>query len=389
MTRGLARELRARDHGVRVVTARWPATLPARDCIDGVTVDRLPFPLPARRVGAVLRFCAGFVADTLRLRSIIRESAIDVVHVHCLGPNTLYAIAAAWALRKPLVLTTHGELQGDDTGMHRSAFMRLVHRLALRRAAWVTGCSEFTLRNVPFEILAPSSVVYNALRPSGELAGAAEDLARFFLIAARLTHNKGVDLALRAFAAARSRLRVEQLWIAGDGPERDGLEALAGELGVADRVRFIGQQTRAQVAGLLARSTVYLCPSRNEGFGLANLEAMGAGKPVVAFAVGGVSEVVIHQETGLLVPSGDMEAFGNALVQLAHDPALCQRLGRAGAARSERFNWPDIVDEYLAIYRAVSKARTGSDPSHHPTGYTGLSNSRRGKPQTRSLSRTA
>jgi glycogen(starch) synthase len=371
MTLGLARELGARGHGVRVVTARWPAYFAPHDRIDGIPVDRLAFPLPSRRVGDALRFCTGYFADLRQVRAVIQESRIDVVHAHCLGPNTLYAAAAARASHKPLVLTTHGELQGDDTGMHRSGFMRLVRRAALRRAAWVTGCSRFTLRNVPFQIRGPSSVVYNALRPSAFPAGGVHGEARFFLIAARLTHNKGVDLALRAFAAARAGLRDEELWIAGDGPERAGLEALSGQLGLADRVRFVGQQTHGQVADLLARSLLYLCPSRNEGFGLANLEAMSAKKAVVAFEVGGVSEVVIHLETGLLAPSGDIEAFGNAMVQLASDSALCERLGLAGAMRSERFNWPDIVDEYLAIYRAVSGAAAESDLTNPHTDQSG------------------
>jgi starch synthase len=130
---------------------------------------------------------------------------------------------------------------------------------------------------------------------------------------------------------------------------------------------------RTEVSALLSSATVFVCPSVYEPFGIVNVEAMACGRPVVASRVGGIPEVVVHEETGFLVPytpdpKGDPEdpaAFARALAervnQLARDPDLAVSMGKAGRARAiERFSWKSIAKETLELYqRLVAKPVTG------------------------------
>ena len=149
----------------------------------------------------------------------------------------------------------------------------------------------------------------------------------------RLSDEKGVD-TLVAAAAATPGLEVD---IAGEGPIRPSLEALAAELGVADRVRFLGRLGLPAVHDLLRASSVAVCPSRwYENMPLAILEAFACGVPVVGTGLGGIPELIEPGVDGAIVPPNDPRALGAALRDLAHDPARAHALGAAGRTKVER-----------------------------------------------------
>jgi glycosyltransferase involved in cell wall biosynthesis len=150
------------------------------------------------------------------------------------------------------------------------------------------------------------------------------------LAVARLDPQKGH----RHLLAAATDVPGAMFVLAGDGPERPALEALASTLGVADRVRFLG--TRDDVPELLAASDAVVLPSLYEGLPISALEAMAARRPVVATAIGGTDEAVVDGETGLLVPPADPAALAAALRRVLEDAALARRLGAAGRERVER-----------------------------------------------------
>jgi glycosyltransferase involved in cell wall biosynthesis len=162
-----------------------------------------------------------------------------------------------------------------------------------------------------------------------------------------LVRRKGFDLLL---AAARKIQRRPLVWIAGEGPERDELERLIG--GLAGRARLLGR--RDDVPDLLDAADVVAVPSRAEGLGVAALEAMAAGRPVVAARVGGLAEVVVDERNGLLVPPEDPSALAAAIQRLEGDPALRARLGAAGLGRlSEGYLASQMVAAYEKLYREV------------------------------------
>jgi glycosyltransferase involved in cell wall biosynthesis len=137
--------------------------------------------------------------------------------------------------------------------------------------------------------------------------------------------------------------------LVGEGRERPGLEAQARALGVAERVRFLGH--RDDVPELLAACDVFVLPSRYEGLPLSVLEAMAAAKPVVATAIEGTDEVVLHGETGLLVPPAAPSALAQGIRAVLADRALAARMGQAGRARVCReFSTNRMIDEVTGVY---------------------------------------
>jgi glycosyltransferase involved in cell wall biosynthesis len=151
--------------------------------------------------------------------------------------------------------------------------------------------------------------------------------------------------------------------IVGDGPERQEIESAVHALGLETAVRLCGP--RRDIPDLLARCDVFALSSRSEGGPISVLEAMAAGLPVVASDVGGVGEIVVDQQTGLLVPPGDPDALAAALERLLADPALRHRLGAAGRERAaQRFSLGALRAAHLELY-ARELARHGA-PSLMP-----------------------
>lgn len=168
------------------------------------------------------------------------------------------------------------------------------------------------------------------------------------LTLARLDAQKGLAVLLRAAELVAEA----QFVLAGEGPERGALEALAGELGLGDRVTFLGY--RVDVPDLLASSDLLVLPSLYEGLPVSVLEAMAASRPVVASAVAGTSEAVIDGETGLLVPSNDPAALAAAIRRLLRDRGLAARLGAAGRARVEaEFSGAAMVRKVSHVYEEL------------------------------------
>jgi len=175
--------------------------------------------------------------------------------------------------------------------------------------------------------------------------------------------RKGLPTLLRALVRVRRAVPDVRLTVIGDHPTRPALEALARDLGVADRVTFAGLLPHAEVLRRYAGARVLALPSEVEGFGLTLLEAMQRGVAVVGTTRGGSAELVTHGTSGLLVPPGDVDALAAALVALCTDDALHARLVAAGGASAARFTAARMVEATLAAYR-------GDDPPAPRAGGT-------------------
>ncbi len=191
---------------------------------------------------------------------------------------------------------------------------------------------------------------------AADLAGAA--LAALpgemrLLAMGRLHRNKGFDVAIRALALLPPGAHLS---IAGEGPERGALEALAREAGVAERVTFLGW--RSDIGALLAGCDVFVCSSRHEPLGNIVLESWSAGRPVVAAAAQGPSELIADGETGLLVPVEDAEALAWAIGALLADPQRAARIAQTGRAAYERdFTEAAVVARWRDFLAAVAPRR--------------------------------
>jgi glycosyltransferase involved in cell wall biosynthesis len=176
------------------------------------------------------------------------------------------------------------------------------------------------------------------------------------LTTARLDAQKGHRYLIEAAA----RVPKATFVFAGEGPERGALEAYAHMLGVDDRVVFLGY--RKDIPDLLASCDLFVLPSLYEGFPLSILEAMAAGKPVIASAAGGSDEAIVHEETGLLVPQADAASLTRTIQRVLSDPALALRLAAAGKARAyEEFSIETMVQRVTDVYHELLASRRFSN----------------------------
>jgi glycosyltransferase involved in cell wall biosynthesis len=174
----------------------------------------------------------------------------------------------------------------------------------------------------------------------------------YVLASGRLTHAKGFDLLLTAFSQLNGRTRATDLIIAGDGELRETLRQRVRELGLADRVHFFGQATPDQIVQLLNGSLFMVVPSRQEAFGVAALEAMAAGKPVLATRVGGLPEFVVGAANKLVEPSIDGLKQGlSEWLECDEAPGL---LGTQNRALAANYTWERTAEEYLQAYEVVA-----------------------------------
>jgi glycosyltransferase involved in cell wall biosynthesis len=291
----------------------------------------------------------------LELATIVRRERPHIVHVNSAKAAALGRVAA-WLTRVPIrIYTVHGWSYTAYTGAS-SALYLWVERL-LRPLTTVTVCVAESERRAGLEARtcdeATTVVIHNGVdltRPTAP--GSAAERCRLVTVG-RLQAPKDTLTLVRALAELPRG--VCEAVIVGDGPDRTTVENEVRRLGLESVVQLAGE--RNDVPELLAASDVFVLSSRSEGLPLSILEAMAAGLPVVATSVGGVSELVVEEETGLLVPPGDPQALAGAIERLLGDSTLRRRLGGAGRLRAEqRFDLVSTCQAHLDLYSALLAA---------------------------------
>ena len=293
-----------------------------------------------------------------RLVSIIGSVQPTIVHTHLQAPN-LYGRLAACLVRVPIVIATEHNVYTGKARRYIAA-ERILARLTSALVAVSSEVQQFLSRQLRLP-LARIRVIRNGVaapRPSTDGVAAQSALtARIGTVPtqlrvatiASLTSKKGHDVLLRALALVAGRgLRVSAVF-AGDGPERARLEMIAADLKLHESVHFLGAVSNP--ADVLAATDVFVLPSLVEGLPLALLEAMRAGKPVVATAVGGVPEAVTSGINGLLVPPADDVALADAIATLAASPRQRAELGDKARATADRdFTEQRYVGALASLY---------------------------------------
>ncbi len=208
------------------------------------------------------------------------------------------------------------------------------------------GCSGCDVRVIPnfvspLEYHPPPAGTRGAVAPSGH---------KVVIHMSNFRPVKRVRDVVRIFAGIRAAVPAT-LILAGDGPDRDAAEEEADHFNLGEDVRFLGKVN--QVADLLRSGDLFLLPSQTESFGLAALEAMACGVPVIASAVGGLPEVVESGVSGFLAPPGAIEDMVSEGIAILSDPARQARMGAAAAARARIFSAERVVPRYAALYEEV------------------------------------
>ena len=358
LARGLA------DEGVTVhVIAPSAPNLPLREEIDGIRVERFRYAPSELETLAYTGNMAQDVKSSWRARlallgylgadlaksvSARKEQRPDIVHAHWWFPSGLIGQGVKLLTGVPLVTTLHG----TDVRMAKSiTASRSFFRRVLRGSSAVTTVSSWLASEVTalapasHPIVAPMPVATERFSPGGN-----REPSRL-LFAGRLNEQKGLEHLLKAIAAME---RLTMLDVIGEGSDAQHLKQRASQLGISDRVVWHGQLDQDALLKFYRSATAVVVPSTDEGLGLVAAEALLCEAPVVAFRSGGLTDVIQHRTTGVLVTPGNTAELARALDTVLASPEHSAELGRAGRMFALSAFAPEAAArKYAEIYQQV------------------------------------
>jgi phosphatidylinositol alpha-mannosyltransferase len=318
------------------------------DVEPGVVSVGRSFPIPYN--GSIARLAFG-PRVMGRVRVALRRGRPDVVHVHePFAPSV--GLLALLNTRLPVVATFHASISRSRAyrvaaPALRPLYRRLAGRIAVSEEAKRTAERVF---GDGMHVI-PNGVEWSRFStlpaPSGSL----------ILFLGRMERRKGAAVAVEAFTALAERVPDAELVLAGEGPERRAVQDAVPEA-LSERVTFVGRVDPAELPEVFGRAAVVCAPSLGgESFGIVLIEAMAAGRPVVASSIPGYAAVVRDGVDGILVPPGDASELASALVRVLADPERARIMGASGRERAERYDWPVVAAEVEAVYEEA--VRTG------------------------------
>lgn len=266
----------------------------------------------------------------------------------------------AWLIKKIYKIPYIVSLRGGDVPGFRPYDFRIYHKLIgpFLRTIWRNAAAIVANSNglrqlaATFDSRFTISIIPNGIDIDAYKITGRDWMFPRLLSVGRIVHQKGLDLAMRALGDLKD---LDWEWhIAGDGPQMPILHSLAKQLGIADRVFFLGWQSREGLLKCYKQANLFLFPSRHEGMPNAMLEAMASGLPVIASCIAGNEELVVDGETGYLVPSEDVESLQAALKKLLMDPTLREQMGRASRQHVEaNYSWESTAQQYALLLEKV------------------------------------
>lgn len=342
--------LRARGHKVVLITSTKYEAVVEVDTVKTYNSWRLPT--------ALYGFMPVAMYDVLKV-----VKGCDVIHIHGY-PHFLadYLTITRLFHKRPLVLTFHGSFHQFTSPALR--YLKKLHNVVMLRfvglvdrfiAVSEAEKSEVTRQGIPRSKV---EMVYNGISSRYtelEKVKQKESGDRKILYLGRLTNSKNIELLVKAMPYVKERERDAKLILAGaDWGARKNLENLASTLGVETSVTFRGEVTEEQKMDLFASCDIFVHPSLQDIFSLSILEASTAGLPVIAFKVGGNSEMIIHGQTGMLVDDLSSEALSAAIINVLCDKELAQRMGeKAREFTLSKFSWEETISRLERIYYDV------------------------------------
>lgn len=351
----IARCLISLGHQVTVLTAHFAGQLHS-EIIDGVAIHRIPASRRRQDRSTAFEQLTFIAFASLQTLSLIPK----------LKPNATLAFfgvpsgAVAWLLKKLYRIPYIVSLRGGDVPGFRPYDFKTFHKLLgpFIRIIWhqadVVIANSNGLRDlaIVFDSSIEIPIIPNGVDGSRYKNDIREwSPARLFSVG-RIVYQKGLDLGLHALAQLKN---LEWEWsIAGDGPQMNVLKSLAQELGISERVKFLGWQSREELTQWYHHSNLFLFPSRHEGMPNAVLEAMSSGLPVVATKIAGNEELVLDGVTGLLVNAEDVDSLRDGLRRLIVEEKMRMQMGQASRQRVEKeYSWENVARQYSDILQTL------------------------------------
>jgi glycosyltransferase involved in cell wall biosynthesis len=355
----------AKWHQVTCLTSRHGG-LSGRETVNGVDVIRvLTFGKTNRATGTLLSMLCyvgfGIMYVLGHVRALRRY---DVINTHFAIPTGPLGLLAAKVLSKPNVLTIIGGDIYDPTkrlSPHKSAFLRKVNRIVINSAERVIAISSDTRSRALeyYDVNREIHVVnYGFKRPSVEQShdvNIKADADPYCLVAVgRLVARKGYEYLIRAMSPLPKGI---VLLIIGDGPLEKPLRALAEELGVGQRIRFMGYQPRESIHIYLLQADCFVLSSLHEGLGIVVQEAMYAGLPIVATDNGGQVDLLKAETNAILVAPKDTESLANAIMRVYEDNGLAERMRQNNKRDIARYYIEESCELYIRHFASAISSR--------------------------------
>lgn len=302
------------------------------------------------------------------LVDVVQNHQLDVLHVHYAIPHASAAFLAREILKQtgkyiPYITTLHGT---DITLVGRDKTYTPVVTFSINQSDVITAVShnlkEETYKN--FKIDKPIEVIHNFVdvgRFKKKDMDAIKKLIspnneKILLHASNFRKIKRVKDIIQIFDRVRKSVPCKLIFV-GDGPERSGAESLCRELGICDEIRFVGKQEK--IEEILPIADLFLLTSEYESFGLAALEAMAAGVPVISTNVGGLPEINIHGETGFLGEVGNVDELSGYTLQLLQNEDMLNRFKENAIKQAGRFDISTVLPKYEALYEQLTGVKAG------------------------------
>lgn len=316
----------------------------------------LPLALRQQGIGVEIISCpstlAGIVSGrVIALAKWLREQDMDLVHVNSAGRSLLLWGLAARIAGVPVIwhvrVATKEPLTDGLSAL-------IANRLIITSKFVASRFNGKSFQGKIIQVANPVDIEQFALSEENQTWRKEHNVGGSTCVGVfgRFDSWKRFDLALRAFAIAQKSLPGLRLFMAGDGPERLKLEALAEELGLQESASFLGWQP--QLSEIMHGMDILFHPTPKEHFGRIFIEAMASGKPVVAPRSGGAAELVVHEQTGILTEKADPQLFAQAILRLAGDPVLRAQMGKAARAQaSANYSSKTIAGQIQSVYAGL------------------------------------
>ncbi len=299
-----------------------------------------------------------------KMVDVVKHEGLDILHVHYAIPHASAAFMAKMILKSqgidiPFVTTLHGT---DITLVGRDPSFEPVITFCLNESDAVTAVSQSLKEDTykHFSTTRAVEVIPNFIKVPGDFQNLDRSLREIYaqpdeFILCHVSNFrkvKRVEDVLRVFQKV-NEVRPSHLLLVGDGPERYVLEELCRELHLCDRVKFLGKVTDTQ--HVLQISDIFVLPSKTESFGLAALEAMAVGVPVISSNTGGIPEVNLHGVTGFLSNVGDIDDMSRNALEILKDDETLMQFRKNAQIRAREFDIDTVVKQYEAVYDSLLK----------------------------------
>jgi len=286
---------------------------------------------------------------------LIRRIRPDLIHAHWIIPQGAIGVLLGKLTGVPVIVTAHG---GDAFALHGSLLAKIKHWTIKNCRTWTSNTlatAKAVGDELPQPVIIPMGIDCQHFGAGRSVKKSPDTFVLLFV--GRLVEKKGVLDLIVAFSLLPETLRNKtELWIVGDGAERKTLETQAHSLGIADRIIFFGRLPNAQLPDYYASADIFIAPSiadalgDTEGQGVILLEAMASETAVISTKTGGISEIVNHGKSGILLNPAQPEALKQAIEQLLNDSELRAALAREGKHSVQAYDWKIIGSRFSALY---------------------------------------